>query len=155
YSWHRDTVTLRTDVGLYHDLMLSVELPIIIGQQAEYGFDQSLGGACVYAPDPNPTCVNASNSTTLRDQIVPPNGYDASNRGVGTLGGDSTTVFRGALRGARGGSGGDAFDTLNIGLSWAPLSQARDDTKPTWVWLLEGQFSIGNIMKLDRSNPDA
>jgi len=153
YRSHRDQVALRAEVGLYHDLQLSVELPIIIEQQQAYGYDQSLGGSCVFpSMSSMPTCVDATNSTTVGDGLVPAAGYDATNRGVGTNG---STVFRGALRGARGGSGGDAFDTLNVGLTWAPLSQARDDTKPTWVVLVEGQFSIGNIMTFDRNNPDA
>jgi hypothetical protein len=134
--------------------MLSAELPIIIDQQQSYGFDQNLGSQCVFPPAANPTCVNASNSTTISDGIVPAGGYDAANRGAGFT--DGTSVFRGALRGAQGGgSAGDAFDTFNLGLSWAPMSQMRDPTKPTWVWLVEGQFSIGNVMKFDRANPDA
>ena len=64
-------------------------------------------------------------------------------------------MFRGALRGAQGGSGADAFDTFNLGLTWAPLSQARDDTKPTWTISFESQISIGNIMKFDRAAPEA
>lgn len=152
YSFFRDQMALRAEVGLYHDFQIHFELPIIIGQQNVYGYDQGLGSSCVYPPDMNPTCVNENNSTTVNDGIVPAGGYDAQNRGVGT---QSPTLFRGALRGARGGSAGDAFDTFNIGLTWAPLSQARDDTKPTWIVLVEGQFSIGNIMKFDRTNPDA
>src|SRR5437588_3583049 len=46
YQSHRDQVSLRAEVGLYHDLMLSFELPIIIEQQQSYGYDQSLGGSC-------------------------------------------------------------------------------------------------------------
>jgi hypothetical protein len=151
YESHRDQVSLRSEVGLWHDLMLSVELPIIIEQSQQYGFDQSAGAACSYPPAQNPSCVNAANSTTIADGIVPMGGYDAQNRGIATGG---ATVFRGVLRGARGGSGADAFDTLNVGLTWAPMSQARDDTKPTWVILVEGQFSIGTIQKFDRANPD-
>jgi hypothetical protein len=158
YEQQRDQISLRAEVGLYHDLQIHFELPIIIGQQQVYGYDQQLGAGCTWpdmAPQSaTPTCVDQSNSTTTGgpNPIVPLTGYGATARGVGT---QYPTVFRGALRGARGGSGGDAFDTFNIGLTWAPLSQARDDTKPTWVVLVEGQFSIGTIMKLDRTNPDA
>ena len=100
---------------------------------------------------PTPNCVNADNSTSVFDGILPKGGYDAANRGVG-LGGNQ--AFRSVTRGARGGSGADAFDTFNLGLTWAPLSQARDDTKPTWTVLVEGQFSIGNIKAFDRAAPD-
>jgi hypothetical protein len=152
YQAHTDAVTLRAEFGLYHDLMLALELPIIIEEQAAYGFDQSAGGSCVFPPASSPNCVNATNSRTVLDGIAPAEGYDATNRGVAIN--DGTTVFRGPLRGARGGSGGDAFDTLNVGFTWAPMSQARDDTKPTWVINAAGEFSIGNIKEFNRADPN-
>src|SRR5262249_9757737 len=66
---------------------------------------------------------------------------------------DPNVLFRGPKRGALGGSGGDAFDTFNVGLTWAPMSQKRDATKPTWTLSFEGQFSIGTIKKLVRFEP--
>jgi len=151
YSHYRDQVALRAEVGLYHDLALHFELPIIIEESTFYEFDQSAGADCAFPPQANPNCVDASNSTTLRDGLVPAAGYDARGNGVALPSG----LFRGALRGARGGSGADAFDTFNVGLSWAPISQARDDTKPTWLVMVEGQFSIGNVKAFDRASPDA
>lgn len=152
YSYHRDSLALRTEIGLYHGLMIYAELPIILAQEQEYDFDQLAGADCAYPPSPDPNCVNASNSTTIADGIVPMGGYDAQHNGV-ALG--DPHVFRGQARGATGGSGLDAFDTFNLGLTWAPLSQARDDTKPTWTVTVEGQISFGNIMKFDRANPNA
>lgn len=142
YAQTKDQLTLRAEVGLFQDLMLHVELPIILGMQNTYDFDQQNGAACRFPPDATPDCVNASNSTTVRDGIAgaPPMG---------------TQVFLGARRGASGGSGGDAFDTFNFGLTWAPVSQKRDDTKPTWVLSVEPNISIGNIMAYDRARPNA
>lgn len=151
YEQYRDQVALRAEVGLYHDLAIHFELPIIIEEATSYGFDQSAGAGCVFPPQMNPNCVNQSNSSTLRDGLVPAAGYDARNNGVAL----SDGLFRSVLRGARGGSGGDAFDTFNVGLSWAPISQARDDTKPTWLVMVEGQFSIGTVKAFDRASPDA
>jgi hypothetical protein len=142
YSRARDQLTLRAEVGLFQDLMLQAELPIILADQEFYDFDQSAGAACRFAPDPTPNCVNASNSTTIRDGIV-----DAPMMG--------TRVFTGAKRGATGGSGLDAFDTFNFGLTWAPVAQHRDDTKPTWILVVEPHISIGNIMAYDRARPNA
>src|SRR3954447_7761906 len=34
YASHRDSLTLRAEVGLFHDLMLHAELPIIIEEAA-------------------------------------------------------------------------------------------------------------------------
>jgi hypothetical protein len=144
YSASRDALSLRAEVGLFQDLMLHAELPIILGEQESYAFDQSAGSACRFAPDPMPNCVNAANSSTIRDGIV-----DAPQGMMGS------TIFTGAKRGASGGSGLDAFDTFNFGLTWAPVSQKRDDTKPTWVLVVEPHVSIGNIMAYDRAHPNA
>ncbi|MDB4965179.1 MAG: hypothetical protein JWN44_868 [Myxococcales bacterium] len=142
YAQSRDTLSLRAEIGLFQDLMLHVELPIILGERAEYGYDQSAGAACRFVPDPMANCVNGANSSTVRDGFV-----DAATAG--------SIVFQGANRGAAGGGGLDAFDTFNFGLTWAPVSQKRDDTKPTWVLAIEPQLSIGNIKAYDRARPNA
>jgi hypothetical protein len=153
YSQSKDTLALRAEFGLFQDLMLHVELPIILQQSQSYSYDQSLGSACAFANSPAPTCVDARNSSTVADGIVSSAGYDAQHNGVGTGGG--ALLFRGAQRGATGGSGLDAFDTFNFGLTWAPISQKRDDTKPTWILAFEPQISIGNVQAFDRSRPQA
>ena len=144
YAFSRDTLTLRAEVGLFQDLMLHVELPIYLDQQNTYDFDQSAGAACRFPPDAMPDCVNAMNSTTIRDGFVGP-----------PLSMSGKMIFQGAARGAGGGSGLDAFDTFNFGLTWAPVAQHRDDTKPTWTLTVEPQISIGNIMAYDRARPNA
>ena len=153
YSQSKDTLALRAEFGIFQDLMIHVELPIILQMTEAYGFDQSLGPACTYPPSPTPTCVNATNSSTVADGIVSAAGFDAQHGGVALN--SQTLLFRGAQRGASGGSGLDAFDTFNFGLTWAPVSQKRDDTKPTWILAFEPQISIGNVMQLDRSRPQA
>jgi hypothetical protein len=153
YARRIDSMSLRAEVGIFQDLMLHAELPIIFGDTETYAFDQSDGSACRYPPDPNPTCVNASNSSTVADMIAPASGYDATHGGIAI--GTGATLFRGVQRGAIGGSGLDSFDTFNFGLTWAPVSQRRDDTKPTWILALEPQISIGNIKAFDRTRPNA
>jgi hypothetical protein len=153
YAQHRDALNLRAEFGIFQDLMLHVELPIILALSEEYGFDQSAGSGCRFPPDPAPNCVNASNSSTVADGLVPATGYDATHNGAALPAG--SLLFRGANRGAINGSGLDGFDTFNFGLTWAPVSQKRDDTKPTWVLALEPQISIGNIMQFDRSRANA
>jgi hypothetical protein len=152
YAQQRDVLTLRAEAGLFQDLMLHVELPVVLNQTDSWGFDQDAGDGCRFPPAQNPNCVNATNSTTVADGIVPMGGFDAQ-RGGATLGGNR--VFNGPVRGATGGgSAGDSFDVFNVGLSWAPVNQHRDDTKPTWTISVEGSFSIGNIMKFDRMRPN-
>jgi hypothetical protein len=153
YAASNDALTLRAEVGLFRDLMLQVELPIFLQQVESYSFDQLEGAACRFPPDPVPNCVNASNSTTIADGLAPATGYDAQHNGVGLPMG--ALLFRGVQRGALGGGGLDALDTFNFGLTWAPVSQKRDDTKPTWVLAFEPQISVGNIKTFDRSRPNA
>jgi len=156
YSHSRDWMAVRAEIGIYQDLAVYGELPFVLADSREYRFDQSLGSACIYpGMAGTPNCVNAMNSTTIADGIVPMNGYDATNSMPGVPVGfspGSDLVFRGV---SRGGSGLNSLDTINIGIKWAPLSQARDDTKPTWIVDLQGQISIGNIMAFDRMRPDA
>lgn len=41
------------------------------------------------------------------------------------------------------------IDQLHIGISWAPVTQRRDSTKPTWVLGFEARPSVGAVMKYD------
>jgi hypothetical protein len=155
YSSYRDAIAFRAEFGLFHDLMLHFELPLVISEQASLGFDQSAGSGCIFPPASNPNCVNEMNSTTLADGILMPGGFNGAEGGR-SFAPPSSEVFRGAQRGARGGGSGlDVFDTFNIGLTWAPLSQARDDTKPTWSIGVQFDASIGNIKRFDRAQPNA
>ncbi len=150
YARSRDAMSARLEAGIFHELGVFVELPFVLDDQTELHYDQSLGSGCVYPGGTGtPNCVNASNSSTVRDGIAPKNGYDAGAAGGPTSG---NLLFRGA---PRGGSGLDAFDTINVGINWAVLSQRRDPTKPTWVLGFESDISFGNIMKFDRAHPDA
>ena len=157
FSQSRDTLSLRAEISVFQDLMIYGALPIVLGDSREIRYDQSAGSACIKPENSGsvqPTCVDASNSTTVADGILPASGYDATNSGAGFAPG-STLVFRGPARGASasGGSFADGLDTLNLGITWGVLSQKRDDTKPTWTINLEGDISIGNMMKFDRASP--
>jgi hypothetical protein len=149
YEQTRDTVTLRAEVGIYHDLMLHVELPIVVGENARYSYDQSASNCLFPSPNVQANCVNAANSTTIADGIVPVSGFDATT-GMGTSG---ALLFRGANRGAQAGTFADGLDTVNLGLTWAPLAQHRDDTRPTWTITVEGRISVGNLKQFDRAHP--
>jgi hypothetical protein len=169
YHQQRHTMSLRAEVGIYHDLSATIELPFVLSDSRDLSYDQRLGSECNYTGN-DANCVNAANSTTTNSStreipdtsglppdtdpthfIVPQGGYDALNMGAPFAAG-SDMVFRGPKR---GGSGGDLFDTMNFGLTWAALSQKRDPSKPTWTVGLEYRVSVGNVMKFDRSRPDA
>jgi hypothetical protein len=150
FASSRDTLAIRADIGLYRNLGLSVELPIVLADQVSYAFDHSAGSSCVFPPLPNPNCVNASNSSTVLDGIVPAAGFDAQAGGMAP---GMSQLLRSPVRGARGGGGLDAFDSINLGLTWGILSQAHDPSKPNWTLGFESQVSFGNVMRFDRSKP--
>jgi hypothetical protein len=146
YSQDRHLLTPRVAVGFY-DVELAVALPIVLSDSRELRFDQS-DDPCDF-DGADATCVNADNSTTIQDGLLPGAGggsigYDAEDPMTGFTR-DGTAVFRGIGRAG--------LDQIHVGLNWAALNQARDDTKPTWVIGIEGRFSIGKIMKFNRLSP--
>lgn len=137
FAQRRDTLDLRAEFGLWHDLMLSVALPVIIDDSSEFKCDSPARSGC--------------EQSIAGDGIIPKMGYNAGNPSVALADGDFRTVTRGAV----GGSGLDAFDTLDLALTWAPVAQHRDKLMPTWTLAFEPHLSIGNVQKFDRAHADA
>jgi hypothetical protein len=142
----------RIDLGLFTDLQFHAALPIVINDDVGMGFDQRLGGSCIYpgnAMGLQPTCVNDANSTTLRDGLLPSGGgfqgIDAGNPN-GFLAG-SSQVFRAPSR--------HGIQKVLLGLDYAIFNEARDDTKPTWTIGVEYGQGVGQVMGFNRLNPTA
>ncbi len=127
FHQYRHVLTPRAELGVYHDTWLSIALPIIIAQARE--LDLATG-------------VDRANSSTIDDGLLPMAGFDARDPGTAPPG---KLVFRGVSRGG--------LDQLRLGLAAAPMSQQRDDTKPTWKIGAELLLSVGKIMKFDPMNP--
>jgi hypothetical protein len=123
FKQFRHTITPRADVGLYHDLWISAALPIIIQQARELRLD---------------TNIDRTTSSTFIDGILPPGGFDARDPSTPPPG---DLVFRGANR--------KGLDQVYLGLGYAPMNQAKDDTKPTWKLGAELRLAIGKTMKFD------
>ncbi len=152
YQQFRHVVTPTLEIGLYKDLAVYLNVPIVVADQRTYSFDQQ-ADPCRYGDnatiqDPA-TCVNRDNSTTIRDGIVPRGGFDAtSDQPYSNIAGtDSTTLFKGATR--RG------VDQLHVGLKYAILNQDRLSHMPKWVIGIEGRFSIGKPMTFSRDLENA
>ena len=128
FKQFRHTVTPRVEVGIYHDLWVSAALPIIIQQARELRLD---------------TGVDRTASTFL-DGILPAAGYDARDPTTPPPG---NLVFRGVNR--------HGLDQIHLGLGYAPMNQAKDDTKPTWKLGAELRLSFGKTMKFDPLAPTA
>ena len=130
YQRSRDVMQLRGEAGLFKDLSLFTVLSFVLADQRSLNFDQ--GNNCASQPN---GCVDATNSTILRDGILP--GYGTQL--------PSTTVFRGPTR--RG------FEYWALGANWAVFNQARDDTKPTWILHFETRLSLAEDMRFDPAAP--
>jgi len=155
YQQFRHVVTPSLEIGLYKDLAVYVNLPIVVADTRTYGFDQGAGD-CKFDdgmrnPDDPATCVDqasgdrANNSTTVRDNIVPSGGFDATkpDSPYGNFSGpDNQTLFKGANR--RG------LDQLHVGLKYAILNQDRLSHMPKWVIGIEGRFAVGKPMTFSR-----
>jgi hypothetical protein len=142
----RHTVTPRFDLGVFTDLAVTAALPIVVSDRRTLSFDQR-ATPCVFPGGGDaPTCINADNSTAVRDGLLPATGFDARDpTGPGFTDPDDATIFR--------GPGRSGLDQLHLGLVWAPMNQERDPTKPTWKIGTEMRLAVGRTMKLDRRDP--
>jgi hypothetical protein len=122
-------LTPRADLAIYHDTWLSFALPVVIAQARR--LDLAAG-------------VDRARSSTIRDGLVPFEGYDANDPGT-PLPGDG--VFRGRNR--------SGLTQVHLGLGVAPMNQARDPTKPTWKLGGEVRLAVGKIMRFDPMRPEA
>ncbi|MEE9382732.1 MAG: hypothetical protein V3V08_04890 [Nannocystaceae bacterium] len=150
YQRNRQTVTPRIEIGLFHDLSVYVDLPVVVSDDRNYSFDQN--EPCVY-PDAlgsatgerTATCVNKYNSSTIRDAIVPRDGFDALNKTNPYrqfTGEDTRLIFRGPTR--RG------IDQLHVGIKKGLMNQGSQPHLPNWVIGVEGRFAVGQAMQFTR-----
>lgn len=141
----RQEIIPRLELGVFTDLAVTVALPVVLRDSRRLELDQREGDDCVFPTDPGmANCIDRTNSTTIRDDILPEEGFDG---GGGTLDPDGATIFRGVDR--RG------LDQLHLGLVWAPMNQERDSTKPTWKIGAELRVAVGRTMQLDREDPES
>ncbi|MBK8262122.1 MAG: hypothetical protein IPK80_12405 [Nannocystis sp.] len=148
YRQQRHTVMPSLEIGLYKDIAIYANLPIVVSDARSYSFDQE-ADPCVYsdqvnATNPVATCVNRLNSTSIRDGIIPRDGFDGTNTSdpYGAFSGSESDIFRGPVR--RG------FDQVHVGLKIGILSQQRLSHMPHWVIGLEGRFAVGKPMTFSR-----
>lgn len=137
FTQRRQSLSLDLAIGLFRELQLAVNVPLILRDERQFNLDQNAGwNTC---PTGDWSCV-ANSSSTFLDGIYPIQPADQLDSG--------SLIFRPPVR---GGSGANLLDTVNISLMGAPISQRRDPTKPTWVIGVEGQISVGTIMQYDNT----
>lgn len=144
FSGSKHELVPRIELGIFHDLWLYAEMPIVLHESSTLSFDQS-ATPCVFPGGGTPTCINAQNSSTVQDGLLPATGFDSQDpNGPGFTSG--STIFRSPDR--RGTT------QLHLGLGFAPMNQERDDTKPTWKIGGEIRLPIGATKKFNRYEPD-
>lgn len=147
YRQLRHTVTPTLEIGLWHDISVYVGLPVVVSDNRNYQFDKELGSDCVFATPggDQANCVNKFNSTTIRDGLVGPNGFDAFEDAAPQsqfTEPDTDLIFRAPTR--RG------LDQIHVGMKIGLLNQERKAHLPKWVVGLEGRFAIGKPMTFSR-----
>lgn len=141
----RHEIVPRLELGVFTDLAITAALPVILRDSRRLAFDQGEGSGCVFPEDPGAaSCIDRSNSTTIRDGLLPPEGVDSNG---GSLAPDSATIFRGVNR--------HGLDQLHVGMVWAPMNQERDSTKPTWKLGAELRIAVGRTMTYHRADPES
>lgn len=139
YSHVRHVLSVRAEAAIYKDLMLHVEFPIVLSDTREMGFAQNEGDSCGTPPEKN--CVTLRNSTLIRDRFLPAavvNQMQVDQEQVADSSGDPNKYYLPKRSG---------IDQMHLGISWAPINQQRDPTKPTWVLGFEARIGVGTAME--------
>jgi hypothetical protein len=110
-------LNIDAHIGLYRDLEFHYGVPYIFGQDETWKLSSSNTAASSTILN---NCLNADG--TLTNPSCPSTGIGASS------------IFAVPNKSSRSGLG-----NMTFGLAWAPFSQKRDDTKPTWLIGLDWQ----------------
>jgi len=157
YRQLRNVLNLRGEIGIWQDLQIHVEAPLVLGDHRKLRFDHETDGPCITPNEVRPggdttndmaTCVSSFNSTSANDGLL--RGIDRDNYDRELVAGED--IDENATQGyhlpARSG-----LDQLHVGIDWGALSQERDDTKPTWVVGVEWRIPVDDPMTYDPENP--
>jgi len=125
----RNTLTAGLQIGVFHDLAIYGFLPIVLSDTRN-----------LKQPDSD---VDRDLSRRVRREQQPP-GWGAPTDAGGGL-----AIFDAPFNSqARSG-----IPHVNVGIAWGIFNQFRDNSLPTWVVMLEGQFAVGDPMRPCQSDP--
>lgn len=121
-------ITPRITFGLPSNFWLTVALPIKLSDQRTLS---------------RPGGQAEGDNATVASGYVPGDGYDAND---GTaIGAGNALLFRGVDR--------SGLDQLEFGIGWVPMSQRRDDKRPTWTIAVDLLLPVGESAQFSRSAP--
>lgn len=149
----RHTLMPSLQVGLFRGLSFYAELPVVLQDERDYRFDRTSSKDCVGPSQANEntpaTCVDKTNSSTLRDGIIPLNGFSASRQGGPFVAYPTATtenIFRAPKR--------HGIDQLHLGLKYAVLRQDKISAFPTWIIGFESRIGVGQEQTMLRRLSD-
>ena len=123
----RQQLTPALALGVGGGAWLSFAVPIVLVQTRELELADG---------------VDRATSTTFGDGLLPAGGFDVRDPDMLATG---RLAFRGVDR--------KGIGELRGGLGFAPMSQARDPSKPTWKLAAELRFAVGKVMRFDALDP--
>jgi len=174
------SMDFRLRFALYKDLEVYVNLPLVLSKSQFVGFAQNNGesgivknGGCtgpgVLSGNPTDPAYSSIVSDGLfrgggisstPDPTQPhldPNNQRQANRARSILGQAGVNSNAACYLGQPGVPAPESvrsgFGDMSIGLAWAPLNNARDDTNPTWLLKLEYQLPTGTTQDPTPTDP--
>jgi hypothetical protein len=113
YTEITQSLPIHLAVGLWHDLELHASLPIVLGDDRSWGYP---------GLDSTGHVVTDANTSTVQNNCITPRGtYNCSDPAAGP-------IFKTPGAAYRQGVG-----NLTVGAAFAPFSEKRDSSKPTWL----------------------
>jgi len=118
-------------IGLYKDLELYVDLPIIFADEAKLGLHPGVADANACGADPHKTCI----------KDVDPS---ATSAGADPGGNTGTLIDVPSTGNSRSGLG-----DLGVGIRWAPWHYLRERQYPSWVVGIGMRVPTAKVKKAD------
>jgi hypothetical protein len=116
----RNELVFQLELGLYHDLMLFVRMPVVLGDQREL------------TPADEPcTAGNASPGCRALLEPAPDGGSDIPLF-------DLSRTLRSGRR--------SGLPSVDLGIAWGVINQYRESHLATWVLLLESSIDTGQVV---------
>jgi len=175
YSRVDHFMDFRFRFALYRDLELYLNLPIVLSRSQFATFAQAGGepGGTVRSGGCAGPGMPTGDSTIVRDGLfrgggipslpdpslphLDPNNPRQINRPRTILGQNGISDPAACYRGQSGvppiESMRSGFGDMSLGLAWAPLSNERDETQPTWLLKLEYTLPTGTTMDPAPADP--
>lgn len=151
-EWERQRFRLkpRVEVGVFHDLALFVEWPIVLWDQQTTRFaeDTDSGNSTLVrdrAPNPSPGVDGweETGGTGNNNPEVVDGKFGFPNNGYNNWRFDDNGQWAGYRQG---------FDNPQFGVRWSPLNNERDETKPTVT--LQADYTAPFFEFMDPTNED-